>query len=119
MSKLTKAIKLAQGFTKEEQEEFIEFFKKEEDEQKDGKTEDKKEVKEEVKKEEVKVEVKDDDKEKTDLQKLFESMNEKISTLNDKVEKLTPFGKKQKQTKGKESNEFDDVFNNLNSGRFT
>ncbi|NOQ50474.1 MAG: hypothetical protein GQ557_02255 [Mycoplasmataceae bacterium] len=109
MSKLSKAIKLAQGLTDEERVEFADFFKVEEQEEKQ---EVKKEVKEEIKKE-VKQEEKQE--EQSELKKLFTAMNEKIESLETKLIKQTPFGKKQKQGSGKESTEFDDLFSELRS----
>lgn len=114
MSKLSKAIKITEQLSDDEKKAFAQYFTEEqEDEQEEKEEVEQKEEKQETKKEEKK-EVKED-LEKSDLLKLFESMNEKIETLSKKVEKTTPFGAQQKQTKGKEGNEFDDLFNSLRS----
>ena len=109
MSKLSKAIKLAQGLNDEEKVEFADFFKV--DEPKIEKEEVKKVVEE--KKEEVKVV--EEVKEQTDIEKLFNKMNDKIESLEKKLVKNTAFGAKQKQQGGKESTEFDDLFASLRS----
>jgi calreticulin len=100
MSKLSKAIKLTQGLTDEEKVEFADFFKVEEEEKK-----------EETKQEEKKEEQKDESKEEeTNIEKLFKEMKGEITTLKEKVEKMKPFGAKQKQQTSKDANEFDDLF---------
>ena len=118
MSKLSKAIKLAQGLTDEEKVEFAEFFAQEEEVEETEVTEEIKEEKKEKKQKEepvieTKVHVTDD------LKELFKTMQDKIEKLDEKITKQTPFGAKQKQTKGNEKNEFDDVFANLTSQQIT
>jgi outer membrane biosynthesis protein TonB len=108
MSKVSKAFKALNGLSDEEKLELEDLFKEE-----DVKEEPKKEEpKVEPKKEEPKVEVKE---EETEIEKLFKKMNEKISTLTNTVEKMKPFGAKQKQQTSKDASEFDDMFANLRS----
>lgn len=88
------------------EEQYLSEDDEKEEEQKEEKQEDKKEEKEETKKVE---------KSEDAYLKLFESMNDKITALTEKVEKSTPFGAKKKQGQGKETSEFDDIFTNLRS----
>jgi len=96
MSKVSKAFKALNGLSEDEKLELEDLFNK--DEEKEEKQEEKKEVKKEDK-----------------YLDLFEKLNEKIDTLTKEVEKSKPFGAQQKQGKGKEGNEFDDMFANLRS----
>jgi len=111
MSKVSKAFKALNGLSEDEKLELEDLFNK--DEEKEEKQEEQKEEKQEEKKEkqEEKKEVKKEDK----YLDLFEKLNEKIDTLTKEVEKSKPFGAQQKQGKGKEGNEFDDMFANLRS----
>jgi uncharacterized membrane protein len=105
MNKLNKAIKSTQALNDEEMKDYIEFFKKEQEE------EVKEEIKVEIPKEEV---VKEEVKVESDIQKLFTAMSEKIETLSKKIEKSQPFGVKAKPKGKRDTSEFDDVFANLN-----
>lgn len=110
MSKVSKAFKALNGLNDDEKLELEDLFKEEQEEQK----EEKKETKQEEKKEKQE-DKKEEKQEETEIEKLFNKMNEKISILTDKVEKMKPFGAKQKQQTGKDSSEFDDLFAGLRS----
>lgn len=113
MKKVTKAIKLVSGLTDEEKQEFAEFFKQEEEEV-ETKVEEKEEVKKEVKKEEPKKEEKVDFESKfNELLEITTGLAKEVKDLKEKQPKLDSFGAKQKQGEGKETNDFNDLFNKL------
>jgi hypothetical protein len=126
MKKVTKAIKLVNGFSDEEKQEFAEFFKTDEPEKKEEtKVEEKVEVKEEekveTKEEPKKEEVKEEEK-KVDFEELFNKLQTQFTEVVKEVkilkeQKVEQVGVKAKPKGAKDGNAFEDIFAKLTQGQ--
>lgn len=116
MKKVTKAIKIVSGLSDEEKQEFAEYFKKDDDDvTEDSKEEVKEEVKEKVEEKEE-VDKKDKVEEPSQLEvllKQMQSLTEEVKTLKEGQKKTKAFGTQPKQGEGKDSSDFEDLFQKL------